>query len=174
MKMLFMVLLLCTAIFIGEDVMAVNPPPADATAAVTCTVAGIMEWSGNFAGIDLADLSSQTGTVTGSAAITLYTNGDVDISANNTATARLVNGGAVLVTEYRLEYNGDGSTATGGSTVDYTAYGSFLSTPSHVTHVSADGTVLVTLKVRASNPASNVADAGAYAATQTLTATWGS
>jgi len=174
MKLLFTVLLLCTAIFIGEDALAVNPPPADATAAVTCTVAGIMEWSGNFAGIDLANITTQAGAVTGSAAVTLYTNGDVDISADNTATARLVNGSSVLVTEYRLEYDGDGVTATGGSTVDYTAYNSFLSSPSSITHISTDGAVGVTLKVRASNPASNVADAGAYTATQTLTATWGS
>jgi hypothetical protein len=173
MKMLFTALLLCSVILVSEDALAV-PAPDTATAAVSCTVAGIMEWSGNFAGIDLADITTQAGIVTDSATITLYTNGDVDISAENTVTARLTKGSSVLVTEYRLEYDGNGTTATGGSTVDYTVYGSFLSPASHVTHISADGAVDVTLRVRASNPVGNLADAGAYTATQTLTATWGS
>jgi hypothetical protein len=149
------------------------PADSDSTAAVSCTVDGVMEWAGNFADIDIAGhITAQATVVTGSATVALYTNGDVTISADNTAAARLTQGADFLVTEYRLEYDGDGATATGGSTVDYLAYNNFLTAPSAVTHIGGDGAVDVTLRVRASNQVGNVADAGTYTATQTLTASW--
>ena len=57
--------------------------------------------------------------------------------------------------------------------VSYTLYSSFLSSASVITHVSGDGAVVVTLSARATNDSGNVADAGNYSATQTLTASWG-
>jgi hypothetical protein len=147
----------------------------DATAAVTCTVDGLMEWAGNFPALTLANITAQGTVVTTSGTATLYTNGDVHITADTSTAAQLtrVTGTDVLVTEYRLEYDGDGDPATGGATVDYLEYDAFLVTPSVVTHAAGDGAVVVTLRVRASNEAGEVADAGNYAATQTLTASWG-
>jgi hypothetical protein len=147
----------------------------DATAAVTCTVDGLMEWAGNFSAVNLANITAQGTVVTASGTATLYTNGDVHITADTSTDAQLtkVAGTDVLVTEYRLEYDGDGDPDTGGATVDYTEYDDFLDTPSVVTHAPGDGAVVVTLRVRASNEAGQVADAGNYAATQTLTASWG-
>ena len=77
-----------------------------------------------------------------------------------------------LVTEYRLTFDGDGSSATGGSTVDWTSYDSFLSPAAGITYIADDNDVEVTLYVRASNQANQLADAGTYTATQTLTAHW--
>jgi hypothetical protein len=154
------------------DILAA-PANSDATAAVSCTVDSVMEWAGNFADITIADhITAQSTVVAGSAVVTLYTNGDVTISADNTTAARLTQGSDFLATEYRLEYDGNGSAATGGTTVDYVPYNNFLATPSAVTHVGGDGAVDVTLGVRASNQVGNVADAGTYTATQTLTASW--
>jgi len=50
----------------------------------------------------------------------------------------------------------------------------FLGAGSNVTHVDGDGAVNVTLSAKASNETGNVANAGLYTATQTLTAAWGS
>jgi hypothetical protein len=151
------------------------PPPDTATCSITVTVADIMEWEANFPPIALADITSQGASVTGSATITLYTNGDVDISADNTTAAQLTGPASdTLVTEYALAYDGDGVTNTGGLAVLWTLYSSFLGVASRVTHVPGDGAVDVTLSVRASNAGGTLANAGAYAATQTLTATWAS
>jgi hypothetical protein len=151
--------------------------PADvtATAAVSCTVDDIMEWEGNFTALGLDPITAQGTIVTKSGTATLYTNGDVHITANNAGTtARLTLGSDFLVTQYSLGYDGNGSTTgTGGDAVDYTGYATFLSTPSVVTHVTLDGAVVVTLTVKAYNQAGDVANAGLYEATQTLTASWG-
>ncbi len=150
--------------------------PADdtSTCSVSATVDDIMEWAGNFAAIDLGTMTAQADTLTGSATQTLYTNGNVDVTADNTTTAELSEaGGDTLYTEYGLQYDGDGSTATGGSDVTYDVYSSFLSTPSTITHVDGDGAVDITLQARASNAAGTLPDAGSYSATQTITASWG-
>ena len=76
------------------------------------------------------------------------------------------------MTEYKLEYDGDGDPDTGGATVDWAEYDDFLVVPSAVTHVTLDGAVNVTLSARASNATGTLADAGNYTATQTLTATF--
>lgn len=149
------------------------PSDDQATCQITCSVGQIMEWEGNFSNINLAQITSRTDAPTGSASVNLYTNGDVSVSADNGATAQLDDGGgSTLVTEYQLAYDGDGSGATGGTDVGWTAYGSFLDPASNVTHYSGDGVVQVTLSVRASNPTGDVADTGSYSATQTLTASW--
>jgi len=152
-----------------------TPPDDNATCSITCTVAEIMEWEGNFPPIDLGTISSQGDSKTGSASAVLYTNGDVTITADNSSAAELsAAGGDTLHTEYKLSYDGDGVTATGGSTVDWTTYNTFLQSGSSVTHVAGDGAVQVTLEVRASNASGTLADSGNYSATQTLTAAWAS
>jgi len=151
-----------------------QPADDDATCSVSATVDDIMEWSGNFAAIDLGTMTARDDILTGSETTTLYTNGNVDITADNTTTAELSEaGGDTLYTEYQLSYDGDGVSATGGSAVSYTVYSSFLSSASVATHYDEDGAVVVTLGVRATNPAGTLADAGSYSATQTLTASWG-
>ncbi|MCK5557393.1 MAG: hypothetical protein KAJ01_03385, partial [Candidatus Hydrogenedentes bacterium] len=124
-------------------------------------------------GIDLGTMTSQGDILTGSDTATLYTNGNVDITADNTTAAELSEAGAdTLYTEYQLSYDGDGVSATGGSSVAYAVYSSFLSSASTVTHYDEDGAVVVTLGARATNAGGTLADAGNYSATQTLTASW--
>jgi len=149
-------------------------PAADtATCSVQATVGDIMEWGSDFAAIDLGTMSARGDVLTGSSTVTLFTNGDVSITADTSDTAELDDGGGdTLYTEYGLQYSEDGTTATGGSDVAYTVYSSFLSGGSAVTHFAGDGAVDVTLQARASNPTGTLADAGTYNATQTLTASW--
>ena len=132
-----------------------------------------MYWSGDFNDITVTEhITTQNSVVSGSSTTTLYTSDDAEISADNSATAQLSLGSCTLVTEYRLTFDGDGSSATGSSTVDWTSYDSFLSPAAGITHISDDNDVEVTLYVRASNQANQLADAGTYTATQTLTAHW--
>ncbi len=176
MKTLAKVLLLVTVVLcLTPGLVLADPNNTDATCSVTVTVDNIMEWSGNFSGINLANITAQSTVVDGNDTTDLYTNGNVDITTAGTAvlTNTDPNSADVLVTEYKLTYDGDGASATGGSTVDWTAYDSFLTSASVVTHFSEDGAVEVRLWARASNPAGEVADAGSYSATQTLTAAWG-
>lgn len=152
-----------------------QPVDDGATCAVSATVSEIMEWAGDFDAIDLGTMSAQSDVLTGDSAQVLYTNGDVDITADNTAAAQLdETGGDTLYTEYGLQYDGDGDPDTGGADVGYTVYSSFISSGSAVTHVAGDGAVEVTLLARASNASGTLADAGDYSATQTLTASWSS
>jgi len=174
MKILSKVLLPALVLLCFTPNLAMGlPADANATCDISVTVDGIMEWSGNFSDINLSNITSQSDEPNDYSTTTLYTNGDVDITADNTTTAQLSSATDTLVTEYKLEYDGDGASATGGSTVDWTAYNSFLSpTASDVTHYEGDGNVDVTLWAKAKNPAGEVADAGSYTATQTLTAAW--
>jgi len=156
--------------------LTTSPIVVIVTLILVCSVrlsGSVMEWNSNFADITIAEhITTRDGVVSGSATTTLHTDGNVQITADNNATAQLSFGSDTLVTEYKLEYDGDGSTTTGGSTVDWTVYDLFLSSASDVTHVVGDDYVDVTLSVRASNDGGNVADAGTYTATQTLTAHW--
>ncbi len=132
-----------------------------------------MSWNGNFPAINLANITSRSSVVEGNSTATLTLTGDAEISADNTIAAQLTeSGGDTLVTEYKLTFDGNGSSDTGGDEVGYTSYESFLTTAAYVTHVPTDDEVDVTLYVRASNDPNNVADAGSYTATQTLTASW--
>ena len=139
-----------------------------------CLVAAqTMYWSSGFAPIGLSNISTRSSTSEGSSLAQLEMTGDVEISADNTAAARLSGpGGDTLVTEYKLTFDGDGSSATGASTVDYTSYESFLNPAVSVTHVGGDDAVVVTLYVRAGNYLGDLANSGSYSATQTLTASW--
>ena len=131
----------------------------------------IMYW-GNFDPISLQSIDSQGQIRQSSATITLFTNGNAQITANNTATAQLSYATDTLVTKYKLSFDGDGSSATGGNDTSYETYDSFLSTPAAITYVVSDDTVQVTLYVQASNRNDEVADSGTYNATQTLTVSW--
>jgi hypothetical protein len=168
--------MLCAAAFLvmaGAGTLLAAPPSTTATCAISASVSQIMEWDAAFPAINLASITTQSQQVMGTAATTLYTNGNVDITADNTTASRLTSsGGATLVTEYSLSYSGDGVAATGGSAVSYATYDVFLSTPSLITHVTGSGNVVLTLGVRASNHTGTVAEATSYSSTQTLTATW--
>ena len=147
----------------------------DATCAIDCTVAGQLEWSDNFTAISIVEeLTEQNDQITGSGTTTLWTNGNVTLTTAGAAIAQLVaDPEDFLVTEYQLEYDGDGVTATGGSTVAYALHSAFITgAGSAVTHFSTDGAVVLTLTVRASHDTDNVANADDYTATQTITATW--
>jgi len=131
--------------------------------------------SSSFGPISLTSISSQTDIREGSATIILDVNGTVmeaEITAENGPDAQLHNATDTLVTEYKLEFDGDGSSETGGSNTSYESYETFLTTPAAITYRPGDNDVAVTLWVRASNIADNVADSGLYTATQTLTVTW--
>lgn len=179
MKSLAKVLLMAALVLAltPDSAIAADPGDDSATCDVTVTVNSIMEWSAaSYADIALAAITAQSDTPSGNRDFTLYTNCNSEISADNTVTAQLDNDGAstdTLVTEYQLAFDGDGATATGGTDVgSWTDYSTFLSTASAVTHVDGDGAAVITLSARASNNAGEVADAGSYSATQTLTASW--
>jgi hypothetical protein len=132
-----------------------------------------MSWLGNFGPITLPAISSRTDVVTGNSTAEMELTGDCELSADNSTAARLSGpGGDVLVTDYSVTFDGDGSSSSGAATVGYTAYDSFLSPPALITYVASDDRVEVTLHARAQNPAGDLANVGAYTATQTLTLTW--
>lgn len=147
--------------------------PGDTTVWATVEGEKFMYWIGNFGEIALANIENRDQVCNASSQVTLSMNGDVEISADNSDTARLVeSGGDHLYTEYKLEFDGDGVNTTGRETVDFTSYDSFLSSPVTITYVPDDNEVQVTLSARASNYPGQLANTGNYTATQTLTATW--
>jgi len=160
-------------------VWAADPVDDTAKANVTVTVNTIMEWSAaSYTDITLTPIAAQSDDPEGSTNFTLYTNGDVHITADITTAAQLTLGAdpnQTLVTSYMLKDNGDGTNTTGGDDeTDYTLYSSFLSSPAYaIIHVAGDGADVITLWAKAENPSGEVADAGVYSATQTLTASWG-
>lgn len=131
-----------------------------------------MYWSGDFSTIVLSNIQTRDQAPESSSSTTLYTNGNAEISADNTATAQLSSAADTLVTEYKLTFDGDGSSATGGTDTTYVTYDNFLTTAAAVTYVMDDNDVDVTLHVRASNYAGDLANAGTYTAMQTLTVHW--
>jgi hypothetical protein len=172
------VLLMGIVLLLDANLVLAAPVDDDATASITVTVADIMEWSGNFSTIALPDITTQTSAPTGSQTTILYTNGNVDITADNTTAAQLSLGAdpnQTLVTSYMLTDDGDGINTTGGTDeTSYTMHSSFLSPTAYIiTHVAGDGAVVITLHAEAKNPSGEVADAGSYSAIQTLTAAWG-
>ena len=171
---LFIAVLAVFVLFLAPDFVLAGPPSVSATCNISCTVAEIVEWSNsNFPPIDIADLTTQSSQVSGSSRLYLYTNGDVEITANNSDIAQLSKDAThKLVTEYGLEYDASGISETGGSTVAWSEHDSFLSEGSIVTHVSGDGAVEVILSVRASCGSKAPLTSGHYSATQTLTVCW--
>jgi hypothetical protein len=197
---LFIAVLVVSVLSSPSNPALAKPSSVSARCNISCTVAEIVEWSdSSFPAINLADLTTQSSRVSGSSSLYLYTNGDVEITADNSDAAQLSkDDNHRLVTEYKLEYDAFGLNKTGGSMVDWSGYDSFLSEGSRVTHVSGDGAVEVTLSVRVSNDSSgfgnsltpNLMSANPYrssaaciisctlenvgkcTATQTLTACW--
>ena len=182
MKILAVVLLM-VVLSLGANLAMAAPANDAATALVTVTMDELIEWDdpngGNFDTIAIPNLTDQSTPQNASKMLVLYTNGDVHITADLTTEpndAQLTHDGPsvdTLVTEYKLEYDGDGNPDTGGTNVDWTDWTTFLGTGSTVTHVTLDGAVAVTLFARASNADGTLADAGNYHAHQTLTASWG-
>ena len=197
---LFIAVLVVSVLSSPSNPALAKPSSVSARCNISCTVAEIVEWSdSSFPAINLADLSAQNSRVSGSSILCLYTNTDVEITADNSDAAQLSkDDNHRLVTEYKLEYDAFGLNKTGGSMVDWSGYDSFLSEGSRVTHISGDGAVEVTLLVRVSNDISgfgnsltpNLVSANPYSssaaciisctlenvgkctATQTLTACW--
>jgi hypothetical protein len=136
-------------------------------------IGSFMEWDSNFGPIALPNIASRGQISEGSLSANLSIDGDVQISADNSALAQLSSAGDTLVTEYKLTFDGTGSGTTGGAGTDYETYDKFLKTAAApVTHVIGDDDVEVTLHVKASNYANDLADAGTYEAVQTLTVSW--
>jgi len=131
-----------------------------------------MYWESDFDAITMPDITTRDTESEGEGEATLFTSGDAEISADNSTTAQLSSATDTLVTEYKLRFDGDGSSATGGTDTTYVSYDSFLTTPAAITYVSDDNDVDVTLHVRAGNYAGQLANAGTYTATQTLTVHW--
>ena len=180
MKNLAKVLFLAGLFVTARLTLAADPGDDTATCSISVTVNTIMEWAGNFTAITLTAISAQTDAPEDNETQTIYTNCNFEISADNTATAQLSSATDTLVTKYKLADDGDGAATTGAGAAaeaasgiaTWTAHDSFLSTALAMTHVDTDGAVDVTLYVQATNNAGEVADAGAYSATQTLTASW--
>ncbi len=175
MKKIAKIIFIVGLILMPKLASGADPGDDSATVDISVTVETIMEWSSaTYAEISLANITAYGDQPTGTRDMTLYTNCNLEISADNTAAAQLETASTsdTLVTEYNLSYDGDGAAATGGSSEAYAEYDAFLSTASSITHVDNDGAVVATLGVRASNPSGEVADAGDYTATQTLTASW--
>lgn len=131
-----------------------------------------MDWDSNFGPIALPNIASREQISEGSSSANLSIDGDVEISADNSAAAQLSSAGDTLVTEYKLTFDGTGSGTTGGAGTNYETYDTFLTTAAPVTHAIGDDDVEVTLHVKASNYVNDLADAGTYMAAQTLTVHW--
>jgi hypothetical protein len=176
MRNLFIALLVVTTLCLTATVSLASTDTA--TALVTVTVNVIAEWATDFATIDLAPITAQGTTPSKGKTVTLYTNGNLVITADNTSAAKLKLGtdpNQTLVTSYMLTDDGDGSSTTGGADeVAYTGYATFLTSGGGyaITHKAGDGDDVITLNAKAANPPASIADAGNYTATQTLTATW--
>ncbi|MFC1677929.1 hypothetical protein ACFL3G_12825 [Planctomycetota bacterium] len=164
------IFLLCCG---GGSALA-EPAPARATCKISCSVAGVVEWSeANFSDIDLGRITPKRKYGLGKAEFQLHTNGDVEITVDNNNNAELLLGtGDKLLTEYKLQYNGSGVDQTGGKTMPWSQHDKFLKKASPVVHISGDGDVMVMLSVRASLKNKKPKQTGIYTATQTLTACW--
>lgn len=176
MRNLLLTLTVVMALCLTANLAMADPVPAfdAATALVTVTVDEVIEWAAaNFATITIANITNQGDKPEASQSLVLYTNCNLTITADHTAAAQLTKTTDTLVTEYKLVYDHTATAPdTGGATVDWTDYATFIPVGSAVTHNTLDGAVSVELSARASNAAGTLADAGAYTATQTLTATF--
>jgi hypothetical protein len=155
---LFIAVLTVFGLFLASNLVSAEPPSISVRCKTSCTVAEIVEWSDDsFPPINLMDLTAQNSQVFGSSRLRLYTNGNVEITADNSDAAQLSKDNYhKLVTEYKLEYDAFGVNETGGSMVDWSRYDLFLSEGSIVTHIPGDGAVEVTLSVRVSKDGSDL------------------
>lgn len=134
---------------------------------------GDASWEGDFDPITLPDITTQDAIVDGDSTRYFDLTEDVEMSADNSTTAQLYGpDNDRLTTRYQLTFDGDGVTASGASNTTWTGYSEFLNPPITITHVPGDDSVRVRLHARAQNRDYEVANAGLYTATQTLTVTW--
>ena len=164
------------AVFVLHGIQALVsavPPPVRATCRISCTVASIAEWSDtHFEDIDMGELNAKNKQVTGEMTLTLHSNGDVTIMADNSNTAELSFGQHALLTKYKLRCDGSGIKQTGSKPTAWRPFGTFLNKGADIVHIPNDGAVEVTLSVRASIKKICPEDSGQYNAIQTLTAYW--
>jgi len=143
------------------------PPPASATCRITCRVAEVIEWSdASFQDIDLGELSPKQTEAAGQSVLTLYTNGDVIITADNSERAELSNGRYQIQTQYQLQCD-NGTVST-----QWCVYDTFLKEALEIIHRQTDGAVVVILSVKARTNNFQSGSEGEYTAVQTLTACW--
>lgn len=156
-----------------QGLVAAVPLPATATCEISCTVANIVEWSEiSFPAIDMGSLTAKNKQATGEAILTLYTNGDVTITANNNNSAELSFGPHALLTGYKLEYDGSGIKQTGGRQTAWCPSYTFLKEGADIVHIPTDGSVEIILSVGASIKKIRPENSGRYNAIQILTACW--
>ena len=153
------------ALSLTPNLALAPPPPAGATCNISCTVADIAEWSDTSSPtINPTELTTQNSR---GDSLVLYTNADVKITANSSASAqRSKDDNHKLVTVYKLEYD------TADTITVWSTYGSLLNNDSAVKHISADGAGELTLSVTVSNDSGAIGDSGEYSAALTLTACW--
>ena len=168
------IILLAVCVLSSSQVLVLAvPPPAVATCKISCTVANIVEWSETqFPGGDLGEVTANNKQATGETVITLYTNGDVTITADNSNTAELSFGTHALMTKYKLRYDGLGVKQTGNRPTTWYPFDTFLNKGADIIHIPTDGAVEVILSVRASIKKIRPENSGRYTATQTITACW--
>ena len=102
----------------------------------------------------------------------LYTNGDVEITADNSQNAELSNGPYKLKTQYQLSCDNTGIGQTGGAPTEWCTYDTFLKEAVQIKHSQTDGAVVVILSVKAETDEIQKGSGGEYCATQTLTVCW--
>ena len=170
----FSIILLTVCVWSGWPVFAQAVPPiSSATCRISCTVANIVEWSEiSFPEVDLGSITAENKKAIRETALTLYTNGDVIITADNSNSAELSFGPRTLQTEYKLRYDGSGIKQTGGKPTAWRPFDTFLNKGAEIVHVPTDGAVEVILSVRASIKKIHPENSGQYEAIQTLTACW--
>jgi hypothetical protein len=169
----FAILLLLCVLFSTTVLVSAVPPPTSATCKITCIVSEVVEWSQtSFPDIDLGELTVQNKQAAGEAELTLYTNGDVTIIADNSNNAELSFGPHALLTEYKLRYDGSGVNQTGGRPTEWCSFDTFLKGGTDIIHAPADGAVEVILSVKASIKEIRPENSGQYNAIQTLTVCW--
>ena len=170
---LSIVLLVAYLLLCMPGLVSAIPPPDAAACKISCTVANIVEWSEpSFPGIDLGSLTAKNKHAIGETILTLYTNGDVTITADNSNTAELSFGPHTLLTRYKLKYDGFAAKQTGSRPTAWCSFDTFLNKGTNIVHIPADGAVEVTLSVRASIKKIRPENSGRYNATQTLTVCW--
>ena len=170
---LFIILLTAYVLFGASSLVLAVPPPANATCNISCTVANIVEWSETrFPDVELGELTANNKQATGETVLTLYTNGNVTITADNSNVAELSFGTHVLMTKYKLRYDGLGVKQTGNKPTAWRPFDTFLKEGTDIVHTPSDGAVEVILSVSASVKEITPQTSGRYTAVQTLTACW--
>jgi hypothetical protein len=167
--MKYVIFFILVFVFCGFSALAgaFPPPPASATCRITCRVAEVIEWSdASFQDIDLGELSPKHTEAAGQSVLTLYTNGDVIITADNSQSAELSNGRYQIQTQYQLQCD------TGISPTQWCTYDTFLKEALEIIHNQTDGAVMVILSVKAQTNNFHSGSEGEYTAVQTLTACW--